>query len=208
MPDLKSVIAQNITHLRKSLNWTQAELAQKLNYSDKAISKWERAEATPDVSVLKDMADLFQVPVNVLLEEAPPKERAHLSKIIRQLKKRNRIIIALISAAGIFFIATVLYVISGLLSVAICQPSWMLYIYAMPLSVIVLLVFNSIWGRPKVNLLIVSVLIWTILLSIYLSFSAPNMWLVFMIGIPAQIIVLLLAPIKTVNLSMFRSKQK
>ena len=201
--DLKTIIAKNITELRKSMNWTQAELAQKLNYTDKAISKWERAESTPDVTVLKSMADLFQVPVNYLFEDGHPKERIHLSTIIKQLKKRNHIIIALVSAAGIFFIATVLYVLSGLLSITICHPSWMLYIYAIPLAMIVLLVFNSIWGKPKVNLVIITLLIWTVLFSIYLSFQAPNMWLVFLIGIPAQIIVLLLIPIKTIKLSMF-----
>jgi transcriptional regulator with XRE-family HTH domain len=209
MPDLKTVIAQNIIHFRKAMRWTQAELAQKLNYSDKAVSKWERAEATPDVAVLKDMADLFQVPVNVLLEEAQPnKEHRNFAALLRQLKKRNHIIIALVSAAGVFFIATVLFVISGLFSVSICQPSWMLYIYAIPLAIVVLLVFNAVWGKPKVNLIIISALIWSVLLAIYLSFSAPNIWLVFMIGIPAQIIVLLLAPIKPVKLGMFHSKQK
>ena len=207
--DLKSIIAKNITDLRKSMSWTQAELAQKLNYTDKAISKWERAESTPDVTVLKDMADLFQVPVNYLFEDGHPKERIHLSTIIKQLKKRNHIIIALVSAAGIFLIATILYVISGLFSITICLPSWMLYIYAIPLSMIVLLVFNSIWGKPKLNLAIITLLIWTVLFSIYLSFQATNMWLVFLIGIPAQIIVLLLIPIKTINLSMFvKPKQK
>lgn len=209
MPDLKSVIAANIIHFRKSMNWTQAELAQKLNYTDKAVSKWERAESTPDVVVLKDMADLFQVPVNFLFEDGHPKDRPHFANLIKKLKKRNRIIIALVSAAGIFFVTTVLYVISGLFSVTICQPSWMLYIYSIPLAITVLLVFNSIWGKPKVNLIIISGLIWTILLAIYLSFHASNIGLVFIIGIPAQIIVVLLAPIKTIKLSMFtKSRQK
>lgn len=207
--DLKSIIANNIINLRKSMNWTQAELAQKLNYTDKAISKWERAESTPDVTVLKSIADLFQVPVNFLFEDGHPKERIHISTIIKKLKKRNHIIIALVSAAGVFFIATLLYVISGLFSVEICHPSWMLYVYAIPLAMVVLLVFNSIWGKSKVNLIIISALVWTILLAIYLSFQAPNTWLVFLIGIPAQIIILLLAPIKTIKLSMFvKPKQK
>jgi len=69
MVDLKPIIAKNIIDLRKSMNWTQAELAQKLNYSDKAISKWERAESIPDVIVLKEIADLFHVKVDYLLED-------------------------------------------------------------------------------------------------------------------------------------------
>ena len=42
MDALKVIIAANITQLRKENNLTQAELAEKLNYSDKAVSKWER----------------------------------------------------------------------------------------------------------------------------------------------------------------------
>jgi hypothetical protein len=66
---------------------------------------------------------------------------------------------------------------------------------------VVLLVFNSVWGRRKVNLAIITGLIWSVLLAIYLSYQAPNMWLVFLIGIPAQVIVLLLIPIRSINLS-------
>jgi transcriptional regulator with XRE-family HTH domain len=209
MLDLKSIIAANIANLRKSLNWTQAELAQKLNYTDKAISKWERAESTPDVSVLKDMADLFEVPINYLLEHEHPKDPGPFAPFVTKQKMRNRMIIALVAASGIFFIATLLYVISGLFSIPICRPSWMLYIYAIPMALTVVLVFNSIWGKRQVNLVIISLLIWAILFSIYLSFEASNMWLIFMIGIPAQIIVILIAPIKTIKLSMFvRSKHK
>jgi transcriptional regulator with XRE-family HTH domain len=209
MPELKAVIAANITELRKSMNWTQAELAQKLNYTDKAISKWERAESTPDVTVLKSMADLFQVPINYLLEHEHPEEHGPLEPLLTRQKARNRVVIALVSAAGIFFVATVLYVISGLLGVTICRPEWLLYVYAVPPALVVLLVFNSIWGRRRVNLAIISALIWAVLLAVYLSFDAPNMWLVFMIGIPAQIIVILIAPIKKISLSVFgRSRHR
>ena len=57
MEDLKPVIAKNITALRQQARMTQSELAERLNYSDKAISKWERAESMPDVAVLKTIAD-------------------------------------------------------------------------------------------------------------------------------------------------------
>ena len=101
MPDLKSVIARNIVELRKSANWTQAELAQKLNYSDKAVSKWERAESTPDVEVLKNMADLFQVPVGYFFESEHVKDQGPFEKVVRKLQKRNRLIISLVSIDSI-----------------------------------------------------------------------------------------------------------
>jgi transcriptional regulator with XRE-family HTH domain len=202
MSDLKSVIARNIADLRKSMNWTQAELAQKLNYTDKAISKWERAESTPDVAVLKGMADLFEVSINYLFEHEHPKDHGPFAPMVTKQKMRNRLIIALVSAAGIFLMATILYVILGLFSITVCDPSWMLYIYAIPVAMIVLLIFNSIWGRKKINLAIITGIIWSVLLSIYLSFQADNIWTIFLIGIPAQIIVLLLIPIKPIKLSM------
>ena len=49
MEDIKND-AKNITELRILNNMTQMELAEKLNYSDKTISKWERAESSPDIS--------------------------------------------------------------------------------------------------------------------------------------------------------------
>lgn len=72
MEDLKRIIADNIAELRKAVPLTQAELAEKLNYSDKAVSKWERGESIPDVIVLKQIAGIFGVSVDYLLEEVHP----------------------------------------------------------------------------------------------------------------------------------------
>jgi len=76
----------------------------------------------------------------------------------------------------------------------------MLYIYAIPPALVLLLVFNSVWGPKKLNLAIITLLIWSVLLAIFLSFRAPNRWMVFLIGIPAQVILLLLIPVKPVRL--------
>ena len=61
MTATREIIAENITALRKSARLTQAELAEKLNYSDKAISKWERGDSVPDVLVLAELAELYGV---------------------------------------------------------------------------------------------------------------------------------------------------
>ncbi|MGE5494960.1 MAG: helix-turn-helix domain-containing protein [Burkholderiales bacterium] len=192
MVELKSVVAMNITLLRKGRNWTQTELAEKLNYSDKAVSKWERGESIPDVTVLKRIADLFGVTVDYLLEAE------HKVKIIPvpKQKKRNRLIIALLSASSVFLVATVLFVFSGILPAALIEPAWMIYIYALPVALIVLLVFNSIWGKRAVNIAIITLLVWSALLAVYLSFRADNIWLIFVIGVPAQVIILLSSGLK------------
>ena len=69
MEDLKQIISKNIVSLRNSENMTQAELAEKLNYSDKAVSKWERGDSLPDVIVIKQIADIFGVTVDSLLTD-------------------------------------------------------------------------------------------------------------------------------------------
>ena len=195
MVDLKSVISKNIIFLRKSANWTQTELAQKLNYSDKAVSKWERAESIPDVFVLKEISDLFNVSVDYLLVSDHKKNAKDLISLSKQ-KKRNHLIIALLSASLVFLIATILFVFAGLFSIELSKPAWMIYIYAFPVTFTVLLVFNSIWGKRLINFLIISLLLWSTLLVVYLSFNLSNLWLIFFIGIPAQVIVLLFAKLK------------
>ena len=50
--NLKTIIAKNIVLLRTGERLTQAELAERLNYSDKAVSKWERGESLPDIAVI------------------------------------------------------------------------------------------------------------------------------------------------------------
>ena len=69
MDDLRRVLAENISELRKSNNLTQAEFAERLNYSDKAVSKWERGDSLPDVIVLKTIADMYGVGLDDMLRE-------------------------------------------------------------------------------------------------------------------------------------------
>lgn len=197
MKDLKPIIAKNIIDLRKSRNLTQAELAQMLNYSDKAVSKWERAESIPDVTVLKEIADQFSVGVDYLLEAEHPLSDEEFKAVSHQ-QKRNRLIITLLSTSLVFLIATIAFVILGLYSDAERHgiQLWMVYVYAVPVALIVLLVFNAIWGKRQMNFLIITLLVWSILLCVYLAFLSYNIWLIFIIGIPAQIIILLFAGLK------------
>lgn len=196
MVDMKPVVAKNIIALRKANSWTQTELAEKLNYSDKAVSKWERAESLPDVSVLKKIAELFLVSVDYLLEDEHKTNKPAVSQ--RQLQ-RNHIIIASLSTMLVFLIATITFVLLGLLSVNL--PIWMAYVYALPVAAIVLIVFNAIWGRRGWNFVFITLLVWSLLLCIYMSFPDDNIWLIFLIGIPAQIIILLWGRLK-----LFRHK--
>ena len=187
MQDLKPIIAQNIAELRKSASMTQIELATRLNYSDKAVSKWERGESVPDIGVLKEIADLFEVKVDYLLQAdhstAAPEE-------LSPKKRRDHMIITLLSLSLVWLIATFMYVC---LRIALPEMKglWLSFVYAVPVTAIVALVFNSMWGVVRRNFVIISLLVWSALLSVYLSFPVGLMWLVFLLGIPAQLIIFL-----------------
>lgn len=185
MENIKGILAKNLVKLRKAANMTQSELAEKLNYSDKAVSKWERGESAPDIEILYMISKLFNVTIDQLITD----ENVNL-KPIKSIKMRRRFIISLISALLVWLIATIVYVF-----LVWHNPdnnrSWLVFIYAIPISSIVVLVFNSIWGNRMVNCLIVSILMWTIILSIFLTVPRfSNSFLIFLIAIPVQIIIL------------------
>lgn len=192
MTDYKRIIANNITELRKAVPLTQAELAEKLNYSDKAVSKWERGESIPDVIVLKEIADIFGVSVDYLLEDVHPL-KATMQSVPRQLKK-NRVLITGLSCMLVFLIATIAFAILG--SMTDLSRIWLAYVYSVPICSIILIVFNSIWGKGKLNFFFISLLVWSLLTSLYLTIGHYEHWLIFIVGIPAQVIIIMWSGIK------------
>ena len=57
-----------IYRLRKEKQLTQKELANQIGISDKTISKWERGLGCPDVSLLKDLSEIFQINIEKILD--------------------------------------------------------------------------------------------------------------------------------------------
>lgn len=190
MKELRVIIAENICKLRTSAGLTQLGLAEILNYSDKAVSKWERAEALPDVTVLKAIADYFGVDVDYLLRDGhePGKDRS-LEYI--KARKRNRVFFSVISVLLVLLAATAAFATLSMLTES--DWSWLILIYALPAVFTILLVFNCIWGRRSVNYLVVTFLMWSGILSAYLTvlvLSGMNFWFLFVVGAPLQIILL------------------
>jgi transcriptional regulator with XRE-family HTH domain len=186
--NIRSVIKDNLIKYRKQAGLTQAELADKLGYSDKTISKWEREEGVPDIYILKQIADLYGITVNDLIgdNEAKPKKKKNTI-----LTKKNKIIIALLSAGLVWAIATTIYVILDLAIPDVSKQLKNIYIYAIPLSCIVLIVFNSIWGKRYINFILISALIWTFTLSLYVSLPISDVAKLFIIPVPLQILTIL-----------------
>ena len=193
MNDLKQIIANNITNLRKERNLTQLEFANKLNYSDKAISKWERAESIPDIVVLKQIADLFGITVDYLLNEHTTNEKLIVIENKIKSSTLNKISLSLLSASPIWIVATIIF---SLISIFNGIYVWYVFYISVPLTILLFLIFNTLWGNRRNNYIIVSCLIWSILLCIYLSLIKYNLWQLFILGIPAQLAIILWSTLK------------
>ena len=189
MNDIKNIVAHNIAELRKAANMTQLELAEKLNYSDKAVSKWEHGDSIPDVTVLLDIADLFGVTLDFLVRTAHTPDE--LKKRFLKPRKYSRRVIMLLSILCVWFVAVLSFILVSLIWPD-AQHVWLSFIYAIPASAIVWLVLNSVWFNRKVNYFIISLLMWTAILSIHLSLllAGHNTSIIYIIGIPSQIIIL------------------
>lgn len=193
--DIKYIVAKNISNLRVLNNMTQAELGEKLNYSDKTISKWERGDSIPDVAVLYEIAKLFGVSLDYFV-----KEENINRKTLENKKKRsryNRRAIVWICEIVAFALALLAFVVTSLIF-AKATFKWLYFIYALPAALIVRLVFNSIWFNPKKNYLIISELMWSILIAVQLSFLyfGKNILLIYLLGVAGQIIIFIWSFIK------------
>lgn len=196
---LKKQIGANIASYRKRLGLTQAGLAERLNYSDKAISKWERGESVPDVLILCQIAELYQITINDLVEDpnALPDnpgavERAMGIAVEKTLKRKadKRIILSL-SSILVWFIALLIFVILSSFDI---PKTWMAFVFAIPVNAVVLLTMRSAWHDFRWNQILISTIMWGTVLSVYLTllvFFSINMWKLFLLGIPGQLAVLL-----------------
>lgn len=181
MKELKDIIADNLITLRKANKLTQLELAEKLNYSDKAISKWERGESLPDIVILKQLADMYGVSSDYILTEHT--EEAKSKYHIPRPELNNKLIITLLAWLSIWILAAILYVN---FKIMFDVYYWRIWIWALPLSSIVLIVFSGIWGKKWHVIASVSLFIWTIILGVYIQLLQYNLWSLFLLGIPAQ----------------------
>lgn len=195
--DLKIIFSENLINLRTEAKMTQLELGNAISYSDKAISKWERGEAIPDAYVLMDLAKIFGVTVDYLLHDHKGKVRA---------KKINYASVIMLAIIAIYTVFAVPY-ITVLLTSGVHY--WLFFVYATVISLIVLTVFNSVWGKTTLNMLIVSALVTSIIVMIYCIFLPwGNFWQILCLILPAILIVICCFRLKISKLSFVRRLTK
>ena len=190
MEELKQIIAENLVAYRKQAQMTQQDLATKLNYSDKAVSKWERAEGVPDVLVLKAIADLYGVTVNDFLVNHTKRKKLRFKDFWAK-----RWLITLLSAGLVFFIATIVVFLWLVAAPNTSVPvAKYVYLTALPVAMIVVLVFSCIWGNIWQRCIVATALIWTLCLLIHFVLnivSLENTWMIYVVGAAMQLLVIL-----------------
>ena len=186
--ELRKNFSNNLIYYRKASGMTQLELATLLNYSDKAVSKWERGESLPDVYTLTEIARVVGVTPNDLISE-------RIRTVKHPKNIQAKIIISLISIGLVWVVATLAFVILNLTITGTTFKHWLVFIYAIPVSSIILIVFSSIWKNLLFNFLAVSTTLWTVMLSIYLTvityIEDTSVWLIFLICVPLEVITAL-----------------
>lgn len=198
--ETRNAISKNLIALRNAHKLTQAELAEKLSYSDKAISKWERGESLPEICVLKQISQMFDVTLDWLTtphlpkESAPPKK----SKISRHTA------ITALSVAGVWLMIMVAFTTAWIMGF-VC---WQLFVVALPLSCIALFVCNILWGKLSWGAAISSVFWWTLMTSIFVIFLDSRLWMLFVLGVPLQLCTLFIFGILAKNDKNTKKKVK
>lgn len=190
MDERKATIASNLIRLRLAAGMTQAEVGEKLNYSDKTISKWERGEVTTDVFVLMEIAELFNVGVEYLL-----KPHTEIEPIVYNKPKEqsyNTRAITGIAVLGVWTLALMAFIVLWWAGHLV----WQLLLFAVPVSLVVLLVLQSVFHKGHGNRYIIAAIAVSLVTALYLTFLSQNPWQIFLLLVPISAIVFLSFRIK------------
>lgn len=198
MEDINITIGKNLLRLRKEKKLTQLELAEQFNYSDKSISKWENGESLPSVEILYQLAKFYGTTLDALTSENPEELKVNETKPIKEKKQPKpkafptRLVITLLAVCAVWLAATLTFVLLLLIN-EISFP--IIFLWAIPASCLVLVVFNSLWGRYMYLFIILSVLLWSSLVGVQIQLLLfnINIWPIYFIGIPLQVLIILWA---------------
>ncbi len=193
--NITKIVGNNLTALRKSAGMKQIEIAKKFNFSDKTISKWESGESLPSLDVLVKLCEFYGITLNDLTSEnLDCTDATNIKPVNAKIENTNKIIITLLAVTLVWIIATIAFIYAELYTNV---NLWIAFIWAVPVSFIVGIVLNSIWGKRKINFILISFFVWTLLTAIYLQMLEYNLWVVFILGIPSQIAIILWSGLKS-----------
>lgn len=207
----KDIVAANLNFYRKKAGFSQLDLAKKLNYSNKNISKWENGETTPNIFILKKIADLYGITVDDLLC-ADTAESSLIVETKVKLEKRHKSIFNLfmliLANAIMFAVASLVIYILGIVNVTSFNK-WLIYLYFTPLCFLSIAIYVKVLYKFA-EIISISAIGWLVCLSVYLSLlPVKNIELIFILGAAYQFVVLCIAILINIkSISRFAVKLK
>ena len=188
LSELKLISASNIIRLRTQAGLTQAELGEKLNYSDKTISKWERGEAIPDAYVLTQMAEIFGVTVDYLLSTHDAWENPNQQEEQEQGMSRHSVnMIIAIAVLGVWTMALSVFVLLWLLDFIV----WQTFIVALPVSILTYMGLICVFNRRKYLQYVIAAFVLSVFVLLYFVLPLQKPWQLFLVAVPAIVLVFL-----------------
>lgn len=157
--EFKKEFGKNLSKARKACGYTQLQLAEALNYTDKAVSKWERGESVPDTYTVMRISEVLGISTSLLTgeEEIKPVEM----RIQKKKKNPVSVFVPIISSITVFFIASVLFMVFKMIPATVDFAPY-IYLVALPAMFIELVVFSFIWWNRPAQFVCLSCLIWSI----------------------------------------------
>ncbi len=179
MENVKAIVSQNLIRLRKEKNLTQAELAKLINYSDKAISRWETGDVVPDLETIYALSEVFGVPVSEITEkQSEEKETKENAPSLSQ-----KILSQIFLVCEIWFIIGAIFVY---LKISRQTNLWQIFVWGVPATALMLWFFNR---KEPLNVLLfiyASIFVWSFITCVYLHLLDSNPWYIFFLGLPLQ----------------------
>lgn len=178
MKNLRKIIPNNIIYLRKKKGLTQIDLAKKVNFSDKAVSRWEKGEVLPDVETLQQIAKVLDVPLEYMFDE-----HDFSGEVVVNKPTTNDILFQALMVCVIWVIITVAFVYVQMIYKYVW---WQVFLWGIPVTASTCFYLNRKWNSKILNIIWSSILNWSLLTCIYLQFMSLNLWAIFLIGLPLQ----------------------
>ena len=185
MDNLRKTVGENLANLRKEKKLTQLELAEKFNYSDKAVSKWETGETLPELDVLYQLCEFYGVTLDYLTHEGNKDAKKEFTKKNADV---NSVAITCLIASVVWMIATIIFVYLLLINKIVF---WEVFIWAIPVTAVVLLFANHAYYKSRVfRFVSYSVFVWGLIASVFFTVQAYTeqvIWPLFIVGVPMQV---------------------
>lgn len=123
-------VGKFIAECRKNNNLTQKQLAEKLNITDRAISKWENGKSLPDSSIMLELCDILKISVNdllngevVLVDNYKEKSEKLILEMAKQKEDADRRLLFLEIVIGVFSVIVLLGF--SLVAAIVQMPDWL-----------------------------------------------------------------------------------